>query len=160
MGAEASSVEDVWYLEGIKRTRWTVTETELGLPVERAVQLLLVSGFHWFWFHCERHSQNFWHSCWSLLLTLAKAEAWLSLQGPTTAAAILTLLNWTADISVKCLRVDPAITADSCELNCWWELLQRTISKQVHFPCVLSFPLPLVGGGLKGRLKSLRTLGR
>jgi hypothetical protein len=37
-------------------------------------------------------------------------------------------------------------------------MLQRTISKQVHFPRILSFPLPLVGGGLEGRLKHLRTI--
>jgi hypothetical protein len=38
---------------------------------------------------------------------------------------------------------------------------QRTISKQVHIlicPINLSFPLPLEGGGIKGRLKCLRTL--
>ena len=37
---------------------------------------------------------------------------------------------------------------------------QRTISKQVHnlFPINFSFPLPLLSGGLKGRLKHLRTL--
>jgi hypothetical protein len=31
----------------------------------------------------------------------------------------------------------------------------KNLSKQVHFPCVLSFPLPLVVDGLKGRLKHL-----
>jgi hypothetical protein len=38
---------------------------------------------------------------------------------------------------------------------------KKTISKQVHIPFCplnLSFPLPLVGGGLEGRLKHLRTL--
>jgi hypothetical protein len=37
----------------------------------------------------------------------------------------------------------------------------KNFSKQVLFPVIpyiLSFPLPLVGGGLKGRLKSLRTI--
>jgi hypothetical protein len=34
----------------------------------------------------------------------------------------------------------------------------KKLSKQVHFPHILSFPLPLVDGGLKGRLKSLRTI--
>jgi hypothetical protein len=34
----------------------------------------------------------------------------------------------------------------------------RTISKQVHFPGILSFPLPLVGGGLEGRIKHLKTI--
>ncbi|KRX31698.1 hypothetical protein T06_3630 [Trichinella sp. T6] len=27
----------------------------------------------------------------------------------------------------------------------------KNLSKQVHFPHILSFPLPLVGGGLEGR---------
>jgi hypothetical protein len=52
----------------------------------------------------------------------------------------------------------------TCELNCRFPdnadgvLLQRTLSKQVHFPCILSFPLPLVGGGRKERLRNLRTI--
>ena len=46
---------------------------------------------------------NFWHSCWSLLLTQAEVEAWLSLLGHVTAVANLTLLNWTAGVSVKWL---------------------------------------------------------
>lgn len=45
--------------------------------------------------------------------------------------------------------------------HCRLDLLQRTISKQVHIllcPIHLSFPLPLVSGGLEGRLKCLQTL--
>jgi hypothetical protein len=38
------------------------------------------------------------------------------------------------------------------------ELLQKNLSRQLHFPCILSFPLPLVGGGLQWRLKYLRTI--
>ena len=39
-------------------------------------------------------AENFsWCSCWSLLLTQAEAEAWLSLLGPITSVANLTLLN-------------------------------------------------------------------
>jgi hypothetical protein len=34
----------------------------------------------------------------------------------------------------------------------------KYLSKQVHFPHDLSFLLPLVGGGLYGRLKHLRTI--
>jgi hypothetical protein len=36
----------------------------------------------------------------------------------------------------------------------------KNLSKQLHFPCILSFPTPLtlVGGGLQGRLKCLRTI--
>jgi len=40
------------------------------------------------------------------------------------------------------------------------DLLQRTISKQVHLPRILSFPLSLVADGLEGGwgLKHLRTI--
>jgi hypothetical protein len=34
----------------------------------------------------------------------------------------------------------------------------KNLSKQVHFPCILSFPLPLEGNGLKERLECLRTI--
>jgi hypothetical protein len=34
----------------------------------------------------------------------------------------------------------------------------KDLSKQVLFPLILSFPLPLVGGGLQGRLKHLRAI--
>jgi hypothetical protein len=34
----------------------------------------------------------------------------------------------------------------------------KNLSKQVHFPHILSFPLPLLGSGLNGRLKCLRTI--
>jgi hypothetical protein len=30
----------------------------------------------------------------------------------------------------------------------------KNLSKQVHFPCIFSFPLPLVGGGLQEKLNS------
>lgn len=39
----------------------------------------------------------------SLLVHSGLAEAWLSLLGCATTAAILILLNWTADIFVNCL---------------------------------------------------------
>jgi hypothetical protein len=38
------------------------------------------------------------------------------------------------------------------------ELLQWTISKQVHFSRILFFPLPLADGGLEGRFKCPRTI--
>jgi hypothetical protein len=31
-------------------------------------------------------AENFWHSCWSFLLTCAEAEAWLSLLGSDITA--------------------------------------------------------------------------
>ena len=56
-------------------------------------------------------AENFsWCSCWSFLLTQAEAEAWLSLLGCVTAVANPTLPNWTAGVSMRCLRVDRAAT--------------------------------------------------
>jgi hypothetical protein len=44
-------------------------------------------------------ADNFsWCSWWSLLLTQAEAEAWVSLSGHVTAVAIPTQLNWTAGV--------------------------------------------------------------
>jgi hypothetical protein len=53
-------------------------------------------------------AKNFsWLSYWSLLrLTYAEAEAWLFLLDRATTPADLILLNWTVDISVRCLQVD------------------------------------------------------
>jgi hypothetical protein len=39
------------------------------------------------------------------------SPSWLSLLGPVTAVANLTLPYWTAGVSVKCLQVDGAATA-------------------------------------------------
>ena len=54
--------------------------------------------------------------------------------------------------------------ADSSKLLTSWQhrqdLLQRTISIQVHSPHILSFSLPMMGGGLEGRLKCLRTVSK
>ena len=82
--AEARPVEDTWCLEGINRTQWTVTGAELGFLIELAVQRLWVSGLHL----AERGTtKNFsWHPSGYLLVTGAKAEAWLSLVGSATAA--------------------------------------------------------------------------
>ena len=56
-------------------------------------------------------------------------------------------------LSGKCFRVDElSLPAD-------FQTTQN-LSKQVHFAPILSFPLPLVGGGLKGRLKCLRTISK
>jgi hypothetical protein len=65
-----------------------------------------------------------------------------------------------------CSSVDQAAAADVwTELLISWQCrfysLQRTISKQVLnilCPINLSFPLPLVGGGVEGRLKHLSNL--
>jgi hypothetical protein len=65
---------------------------------------------------------------------------------------------------MKCLWVDWAATAHLwTELpisrqHRWEGVPLKNHSKQVHLPHSLSFPLPLVGGGLKGKLKHLRTI--
>ena len=49
-------------------------------------------------------AENSWSSSWSFLLTLAEAEAWLSLLGSATAAdscLLSRILNGTVIISVK-----------------------------------------------------------
>jgi hypothetical protein len=50
----------------------------------------------------------------------------------------------------------------TCELNCQFpnntdRVVPKNLSKQVYFPSIL-FSLPPVDGGLKGRLKCLRTI--
>jgi hypothetical protein len=93
---------------------------------------------------------------------LSEAEAWLSLLGHVTAVANWTLPNWTVGVSGRCLGVDRAAAA-----NLGTELLisrqhrqehSKNFSKKVHFPHILSFPLPLMISGLQGRLKRLRTI--
>ena len=62
-------------------------------------------------------TKNSWCHSWSLLLShVNPAEAWLFLLGRATTTAILTLLNWTAGVSMKCLQWIklPLLT---CELN-------------------------------------------
>jgi hypothetical protein len=57
-------------------------------------------------------SENFsWCSFWSLLLTQAKVEAWLSLLVHVTTVANPTLSNWTADVSIRCFLVSQAAAA-------------------------------------------------
>jgi hypothetical protein len=38
------------------------------------------------------------------------------------------------------------------------EVAPKKLPEHVYFPHILYFPLPLVGGGLKERLKHLRTI--
>ena len=83
------------------------------------------------------------------------AEAWLSLLGCATTAAILKRLPWTTSIPIKCLLMDWVAAAGLWAelLISWqhrWDLLQITISKQVH-------PAPLSVLSLEGRLRYLRT---
>ena len=86
-------------------------EADLGLLVQLAVQSLWV--FADLCFPKRDTDENFsWCSSWSFLLTRAEAEAWLFLLGNVTIVANQTLLNWTASVSVKCLRVNRAATAN------------------------------------------------
>jgi hypothetical protein len=82
--------------------------------------------------------------------------------------AIWKLLNWTAGIFVKYLRVDPAATSDSYDLNCWIpnnvdvicskeQFLNRPTSPESPASNNRYFLVPVVGGGLEGWLKSLKT---
>ena len=110
-------------------------------------------------------AENFsWRSSWSLLLTLDEAEAWLSLLGSpillihvcySDSTGLLAYL-WSVYEWVKL----PLLT---CELNCQFpDNTDGICSKEpflnVPLPHILSFPLSLEGGGLKGRLKHLRTI--
>jgi hypothetical protein len=67
------------------RTQWTVQEAEPGLLIELALQQRLwVSDLL---FPEKGTAENFsWCSSWPLLLTRAKAEAWLSLLGNASTA--------------------------------------------------------------------------
>ena len=111
--------------------------------------------------HWERHS-------WELFLafSLALVSSADSCGGRGLAEVMpLLLLSWHYQTR---LLVYPWSVCEwielqllTCELNCWQRrcnLLQRTISKQVHFTHIFSFLLPLVGGGLEGRLTYLRTI--
>lgn len=69
---------------GIVRTQWTVAEAELDLFIELAWWSPVCNDLC---FPDRSTSENVsWYSSWSLLLTQAKAEAWLSLLGGVTAA--------------------------------------------------------------------------
>ena len=73
-----------------------MTEAELVLLIELSVQRLRGTAESFSWCSC-------WP--WSLLLTRAKAEAWLSLLGSATTANSCLLSwqpNWTAGVSVNC----------------------------------------------------------
>jgi hypothetical protein len=152
----SASLDSDWLAEWCQR--------ELGFLIALAVQPFVDLCF------TERGAAEKFSWCsdwpWSLLLTCAEAEVWLSLLGSTTAAdsyfysnsteldywstreVFLSVLschcwsvNWTADFQTTQVGVAP-----------------KNLSKQVHFPHILSFPLPLLCSRLKGRLKYLRTI--
>ena len=69
----------------INRTLQTATGAELGLLLELSVQCLLVSHFADLCFAERGTAENF---SWSLLLTCANIEAWLSLVGSATTVGL------------------------------------------------------------------------
>jgi hypothetical protein len=144
----------------INRTQWPVRGAWIACRASRATHLgLSVAAPHlvergtaencsW----CPRQSKP---SCWLSNAT----EAWLSLLG----RAILLLpwlpvYSWSVCKWIELLLPANLWTELLISRQCKWDLLQKTISKQVHFPSILSFPLPLRGGGLEGKLKHLRTI--
>jgi hypothetical protein len=135
---ESRHMKDTWCFEGINRTQQTVMEAELGLLIELAVQCLWV--FPDLCFPEKGTASTFsWHHFLSLLVTWTKTEARLPLLSSVSAVANLTLPNWTACLSVKCLQVDWAVAA-----KLWtellisrqhrWELLQRTFLNRSTSP--------------------------
>jgi hypothetical protein len=87
---------------GINRTPWSDRNLLAGTARCAMLVGLLSSQI----FTSLREAEYFsWCSSWSLLLTQAEAEAWLSLLGPVTAAANQTLQRWTA---VRYLQVERA----------------------------------------------------
>ena len=116
-----------------------------------------------FYFAERSTAKNFsWCSCWPrslcwLILILLRLGC-LSLLGHAITASILTLLNWTAGVSVKGLWVDLAATADLwtkllISRQHRWELLQRPFLRRSTF-------FPTISGGwwLQGKLKHLKTI--
>jgi hypothetical protein len=93
----------------ITRTWKTLRQAELDLRRELAVQWLL-ADLH---FPERGRAEIFsWPSSWPLLLTPAKAEAWLSLLGSATTANLCLLSwqpNWTAGVSVNCWFPDNTV---------------------------------------------------
>ena len=107
-----------------------------------------------------------WLPCWFLLLSCAKAEACLFLLGSaTTADACLVSDSTELDCWCFCEMFE---TGSSAAVDVWaklpisrqhgWELLQRTFLNRCISLQYSSFPLPLVGCGLKRSLKGLRII--
>lgn len=90
---EARHVEDTCCLEDINRTRGTVTEAELGLLIELLCRACVSPVFTDLHFAERGTAENSCRSSWSLRLTGAEAEAWLSLLGHVTTFTNPTSLN-------------------------------------------------------------------
>ena len=100
-------------MEGINRTPWSDGDRVWLAGTASCAMLVGLTSSADLHFPERGTAENFsWCSCWSLLLTGAKAEAWLSLLGLITAVvAKPTLPNRTTGVSMKCLRVDRAAVA-------------------------------------------------
>lgn len=76
-------MEDMGCLEGVFRTPWSDGDSI-------ASGSCIFTHLHF----PERDSEDFWGSSWSLLLTGAEAEAWLSLLVSATDADSTKLDHW------------------------------------------------------------------
>lgn len=149
----------------IKGTWQTGTEAELGLLVELAVQACWSYVFVVLHFTERGTDENFsLHSYWSLLLTHAEAEDWLSLIGSATTAVSYPdsseLDHWrirealVSGSSCHCLLLTELLICENVDRICPTEpFLNRSTS-----PWILPFPLLLVGHRLQGRSKHLRSI--
>lgn len=97
-------MEDMGCLEGVFRTPWSDGDSI-------ASGSCIFTHLHF----PERDSENFWGSSWSLLLTGAEAEAWLSLLG-----CVIAIANWT-ELDCWCIR-DVFVSGSSCRLLLTCEL--------------------------------------
>jgi hypothetical protein len=107
---------------GYNRSWQTVTETELDLLVQLAVQCLWVSHLADLHFPERGTAENSWHSSWSLLLPWTETEAWLSLLGSVTAAdaCLVSGLCWTALLVCLWSVYQWIQLLLTCELNSWF----------------------------------------
>ena len=101
-----SPMEDMRCLEVISRTPQSDGVRACLAGTASCVMIVGLASSLTFVYPERGTAENFWCFCWSLLLTFAEAEARLSLLGHVTAVANPTLPNWTAGVSVRCLRVD------------------------------------------------------
>ena len=140
---------------------------ERGLLVELALQHFLVLSLRRSLLHWKRHDKEL--LLVFLLVLVPPADLCLAVSAARLyhhcwfMFAIPTLPNWIFGILMKYLWMDWAAAADLWTklLISWqrrWDLLQRTLSEQVHFPHSFTSSLSLVGVGPEGRLKHLRTI--
>ena len=103
-------------------------------------------------------SKNFWWYSGSFLPLLWTQAYWQSLT--VSSGSNCWFANGVCEWIKLLLLIPVNWTADNSD-NENWNYPNSTVSNQVHIllcPINLSFPLPLVDGGLNGRLKHLSTL--